>query len=572
MHKKSFAAGAMLLSLLTAGAAPLTPQEALQRLDAALSGRTAPRLVETINGDDGQVAVYVFTYSGSEGFMLVAADDAVAPLLGYSPEGTFAMNPQMTNLNAWLRDAASQISACRALPPYIAAGTRAESKTAIAPLITSAWDQAYPYNAFCPTIDGNRCVTGCVATAMAQVMNYWEYPEKGQGSITFSPYGFSSPLSLDFSTVTFDWENMRDRYSPYYSSTEAHAVATLMKACGYSVKMSYSPTGSGASSSVIASALITYFNYDRGAKEVYRIHYSNDEWDSLIYDQLATVGPVIYGGSAAEGAHCFICDGYDGNGLFHINWGWSGVSDGYFLLNALDPTEQGMGGYAGGYNNYQSAIINVMPLLGRLSAVQDPVVDNATPDSGNVRGQGYIYRVDSFRNILLSVTLRASGGYVNSPLYVSVYEKDPETKQIGEMVHSATFGENVHIADGTTQTVSTRLSLQKYDPTKFYYTVIAYDLNGTRTPLGNLTLGASSGVESLEADSSAFRLVYSGDVLSVEGGAEAVLCLVDLTGTSVAMAEGENPAVSLTGLASGVYVGVAQDSRGGRVVKRIFVK
>ena len=242
-----------------------------------------------------------------------------------------------------------------------------EDRAAIAPLIKTKWDQGEPFYNQCPVSNGRQCYTGCVATAMAQVMYYHKYPEAGIGSISFTSTRINQTLSLDFTKEKFDWSNMLDYYAPgNYTEAQANAVAYLMKACGYSVKMGYGTESSGASGVSIGAAMVQYFNYDVNCHSEYRMRYSFTEWNDMMYNNLKEVGPVIINGQApGEGGHSFVCDGYDNAGYYHINWGWGGMSDGYFALEALNPGAQGIGGFAGGFNFFQNAIFGIQPPAGK---------------------------------------------------------------------------------------------------------------------------------------------------------------------------------------------------------------
>lgn len=187
-------------------------------------------------------------------------------------------------------------------------------------------------------------MTGCVATAMAQVINYHKYPEKGIGSNSYTTTTSGLSVSFNFGATTFDWDNMADIYSLSSTAEQKTAVATLMKACGVSVNMDYGTGASGAMSAFVPAALVNYFGYDKATAYRERIWFSGQEWEDLVYNELATVGPVYYGGTTARNeGHAFVCDGYRADGFFHINWGWGGQSNGYFRLSALDPSSHGIG-------------------------------------------------------------------------------------------------------------------------------------------------------------------------------------------------------------------------------------
>lgn len=350
-------------STLALLAGPITPEQALQRVEgmATPAGMRAPAvsslsLQRTVSTVSNEPAVYLF--GNTDRMLVVAADDEVTPLLGYI-DGPVSgeLPPQMI---WWLQEYADQIEFMRKNPVSsqgmhlkvhdpAKTAPRKESRREIQPLLKTTWDQGMPYNNLCPEINGQKAVTGCVATAAAQVMKYFNWPDKAEGYISYSDNG--TTRSLDFSNVTFDWDNMLDSYSGEYNQNQADAVATLMMANGYAAQMQYSPKASSAQSVTMFVSAQDYFKYNEKAQCLYRDYYTADYWEQMIYDNLANVGPVFYAGNdGATMGHAFVCDGYRSDGYFHINWGWSGYFDGYFLLDALNPEGQGTGGNDGGYN------------------------------------------------------------------------------------------------------------------------------------------------------------------------------------------------------------------------------
>lgn len=557
--------------------APLSQEEALSRVVALQGGVTrgaeGPEFRGTLYDKEGRPAIYLFSYSGNEGFMLISADDAVAPLLGYSKTNSFQIGDMGENVSSFISLYVDGIMASRGAAPYRApATTRADDKAPVGPLMSTTWNQTAPYNNLCPRVNGMRGVTGCVATAMAQVMKYWEYPPQGKGEISYSPVSMDETLSMNFEETVFDWANMLDSYRRDYTPANATAVATLMKACGYSVKMSYANGSSGAYSRDIANALKTYFGYDKGAAQKERSAYSTQEsWNNMIYNELVNVGPVILDGQSSEGGHCFVCDGYDGNGYFHINWGWGGISDGYFLLNELTPGEIGTGGHYGGYNMDQDAITGIMPPVGRLTC-NGITVDNAASDSGNVSGKGYVFRIDDPNYILISVNLRITGGHITSPLYVTVYETDdPNNFGAGNKVVETTFSNNINASDGEV-TYTSAISIPNFNPSKYYVANLAYDLKGKRTTIDSIILAASADVDTLLSDRETFALTFEAGVVSVSGDFDATLQLYDGAGRAVAEATGHNPSVRTDGLSAGVYIARAVNSKGESRVLKLLLK
>lgn len=355
----------MLMPALLTPARQLTPQEALNRLGSDHRGargtiETTPAL--TVKAADGLTGLYVFN-TGREGYMIVSADDCALPLLGYSDKGSFNPNNIPPQLRGWLDFYARQIAwaSKKGVRAAAADDNTATDYPAISPMIKTQWDQDAPYNDDCPSENGQKCVTGCVATAMAQAMYYHQWPATGKGSNSYTWNG--QTLSMDFASTTFDWADMTLTYGSGSSTAADAAVATLMYACGVGVNMNYSPSESAATSMDMLNALYNYFDYDKSMTNPQRSYYGSEEWNALVYDQLNQGMPVLYAGQSDEGGHQFICDGYDGQGYFHFNWGWSGLSDGYYLLSALDPLEQGIGGSGSdaGFNYDQNIVVNLKP-------------------------------------------------------------------------------------------------------------------------------------------------------------------------------------------------------------------
>lgn len=373
MTSRFFLLAAGAVFSLTAAAAPLTPSQALGRANAGIPARIGARIGKvaqpafTARTANGTATSYLFN-SQDGGYLLVSADDVAYPVLAYSETGEIDPSNMSPELQWWLDEYGRQIewAVSKGAAPAVNGPAAPEGWTAIAPLVKTKWDQGAPYNNLCPTYNGTRCYTGCVATAMAQVMNYHKYPESGEGKVSYTSTTIQRPLSLDMSLLKLDWDNMIDNYSTQeYTNDQAIAVARLMMGCGYSVNMNYGTSASGAQGSSVGIALRTYFKYDKNLRDYMRAIYSSSEWTQMIYENLKNVGPLVMNGqSPAMGGHSFVCDGYSGDGYFHFNWGWSGMSDGYFALDALNPDAQGIGGAAGGFNFSQNAILGIQPPTG----------------------------------------------------------------------------------------------------------------------------------------------------------------------------------------------------------------
>jgi hypothetical protein len=329
---------------------------------------------------------YVFNVD-SKGFVIVAGDDDVTPILGYSDESTFDPAHIPENVAKWLEGYKSEVryileNHVKATAEITEAWTRLRNgqgystratEKSVTPLVQTKWDQSPYYNDLCPydNATGEKTVTGCVATAMAQIMKYWNYPEKGTGfhSYNHATYG---TLSANFGNNTYQWASM-----PNSISSANSAIASLMYDVGVSVDMSYGPGSSGGSSAYVITAqspvdncseyaLKTYFGYKPTLKGVERENYSTSDWISLMKTEFDASRPVLYAGFGSGGGHCFVADGYDNNNYIHFNWGWGGYYDGYFEVSALNPGGLGTGGGTGGYNSGQQAVIGIEPV----SAVQ----------------------------------------------------------------------------------------------------------------------------------------------------------------------------------------------------------
>jgi len=310
---------------------------------------------------------YVFNVTNSKGFVIVAGDDNASPILAYSDEVNFDPNNIPQNTAKWLENYKAQI---RYIVENKIQSTEEiknewqnintgkgliKSTTSVSPLILTKWGQSPYYNDLCPydIQNSDRTVTGCVATAMAQIMKFWNYPANGTGfhSYNHSTYG---TLSANFGSTTYQWNSM-----PNIVSTTNNDVATLMYQCGISVDMDYniaSQGGSGTNTLNVASALKTYFGYPSSVQGIYRSAYTDTQWKNLLKTELDAGRPIQYAGTDPGGGHSFICDGYDINDFFHFNWGWSGEADAFYSVNMLNPETYK-------FNSNHRAIIGIQPPL-----------------------------------------------------------------------------------------------------------------------------------------------------------------------------------------------------------------
>lgn len=297
-----------------------------------------------------QEGYYIFNVSRQGGFVIVSSDDCAPDILGYADSGTIDPDNMPDNMKAWLQGYADQISWMKAngAKSWQQPMTRGGARNAISPLLTSHWTQNAPYNNQTPTYvtdntkETKHYVTGCVATAVGQIMYYSKWPTGNTTAIPgYTPEDSSYPTLPNLDATTFDWSKMGDRMTD--SDDEAKEVAKLMKYIGTAVQMNYAEDGSGANDAVAVDAMKNYFGYTN-ATYLERKKFTYSEWIDIIYSELAAGRPVFYGGQSTGGGHAFVCDGYAEDDLFHINWGWNNGQDGYFRLSALKPEDEGIGG------------------------------------------------------------------------------------------------------------------------------------------------------------------------------------------------------------------------------------
>ena len=387
----------LLLTLLpvVVGAAPITEQQALLKARGFMQGKTfsmeksrrmAPRQ------DSNNAALYVFN-AQEGGYVIISGDDQTASVLGYNSTGRLDMAQLPEHIQSWLDSYVDQIAYLQKHPEAKAAPKKFGNVPAIPPLLgETQWNQGSPYNDLCPMDGNNRSVTGCVATAMAQVMYFHKWPLKTTTEIpgyTTSTYGIN--VSAIPAGTPIDWSNMLPKYvrKPGAETTEQrNAVAELMQMCGTSVKMDYSAGSSAASTATSCDAFKEYFDYDVTTNQIYRMRYRCEEWNRIIYDELAKNRPVLYCGERVEGSgHAFVIDGYDKDGFFHVNWGWGGSHDGYFLLDVLYSSDSSKTEATGdGYCVNQWAIIGIQKNLGAVIVPELTVSSvNAYPNSPNTK-------------------------------------------------------------------------------------------------------------------------------------------------------------------------------------------
>lgn len=407
-------AGSLLMPMVVmAGPRSFQQAKAIAEKQAALLGVTIDQKAMTKVRKQGgkaemnlsQQSYYVFPNANSKGFTIVSGDDRLPEIVGYSSQGSYDENnlpegfisfmkayqnlynkvnlgdaealKNLAEIKAWRNKIAQKKNAALSNSNASShANVSAETSSAVAPLLGNIeWDQTSPYNNMCPKYDSvHVAATGCVATAMAQVMAYYKYPKQLKADIPGYVNRWNG-IPMEIPTITreegiYDWDNMLPKYNKEANATQQQkdAVAKLMYHCGAAVRMSYGPESGAAVSS---SKLAKYFGYDADLMmDLSRSSFTLDKWMQIIDTELAAGRPVLYGGQSSDNGHQFICDGKDENGLYHINWGWSGNQNAYFDLSILNPEKGGTGSGSAtdGYNRYCTMTIGIAPDNGVVDA------------------------------------------------------------------------------------------------------------------------------------------------------------------------------------------------------------
>lgn len=397
-------AGSLLIPMVVmAGPRSFQQAKAIAEKQAALLGVTIDQKAMAKarkQGSKGEITLsqqsyYVFPNANSKGFTIVSGDDRLPEIVGYSSQGSYDENnlPEgfVSFMEAYqnlynkvnLGDAEALKNLAEIKAWRNKKNASAASTSAVAPLLGNIeWDQTSPYNNMCPRYDSvHVAATGCVATAMAQVMAYYKYPKQLKADIPGYVNRWNG-IPMEIPTITreegvYDWDNMLPKYNKEANATQQQkdAVAKLMYHCGAAVQMNYGPE---SAASVSATKLAKYFGYDADLMmDLNRSSFTLDKWMQIIDTELAAGRPVLYSGQASDGGHQFICDGKDGEGLYHINWGWSGSQNGYFDLSLLNPEKGGTGSGSSteGYNRLCSMTIGIAPDNGVVDAPLATVPD-----------------------------------------------------------------------------------------------------------------------------------------------------------------------------------------------------
>lgn len=400
------------------------------------------------------VAYYVFSNGEDKGFTIVSGDDQMPEIVGYATQGNYDATQLPANYVGYMK-AYQEMAEAVARGEDWALQCMAESKAlresgyqqkAVSPLLGDMkWNQSAPYNNMCPAYrDGKVSATGCVATAMAQVMAYHQYPKALKANI---PAYVTNSYRLSIPGIgkgaTYDWDNMLPTYvSGTYTQAQADAVAKLMYHCGAAVQMNYGPE---SSANVTPSRLSTYFGYDADLmQDISRVYFTQDQWCRIIDRELESKRPILYSGSSSSGGHAFVCDGADGNGYYHVNWGWGGYQDGYFDITTLNPAKGGIGSGSAtdGYNRNCSMIIGIQP-------------DNGKKDEPLVTFAPILTAYTKNMSFALTSSTRANVNSKFSGTIKKVYLANVSTEDFGGFVSLG-----IKQANGTYQRITNSMTLQ----------------------------------------------------------------------------------------------------------------
>ena len=393
--KKTFFFLTILFSTISLFADPVDREQAYKNAQKFLKNNgSGAKLKKPLvsRGETSQQPYYIFNAEDNQGFVVASGDDRTAQILGFGNSGNIDVANMPINMKEWLNNYAKQIEALG--DSKITTSTIAGSgKSNIEPLIKTKWDQDSPYNnsinLTVPGLDGNP-YTGCTATALAQVLRYHRYPDETKAEIptfTTDKYHISVPAVAANSPI--DWDYMLDAYVGVPSTaTQEKAVADLMMYCSYALRSDFYPNGTGAYINTIPPILVDIFGYDPTVMLEASANYTIDSWHKMVYNELAANRPVVYGASSIGGGHAFVIDGYRPDGYYHINWGWEGVCDNYFLLHIANPYSiEGTGASSteDGYSFGQEAIIGFQHGVDNTDRTHlDAYLDGFDEDEGGV--------------------------------------------------------------------------------------------------------------------------------------------------------------------------------------------
>ncbi len=397
MKKLLFVLGAFLFAGTLTHGAPIKPEQAKAKAEAFLkktstlkkipksdTGSAQLTLAHSEQIAGGQDAFYVFNRGEHNGYVVVAADDLIPEIIGYSLNGSFNPSNLPANMQSMIDLWSNQINWIIEHPETKSVNLQ-KPKHAIEPLLGEImWDQGDPYNRKCPTVtqyntfgDSNGtgpAATGCVATALSQIMYYHKWPEFGKGSVSYTSKNDDDtlPISVTFEGYQYAWDKMLPSLTKNSDIEAIDAVSTLLYHVGAAFESIYGAS-TGATDVSVAPALKKYFGYDNNVSYLLRQFYTEEQWNEIIINEFENGRPIAYGGvTQKKEGHFFVLDGVDADGYYHVNWGWNGMENGYYRMTLLEPGSQGIGGAGSGnaFHYAQNMIIGIQkPVAGSVEQI-----------------------------------------------------------------------------------------------------------------------------------------------------------------------------------------------------------
>lgn len=415
-------------------------------------------------------SIYIFNRTDGNGFVVVAGDDRVRPILAYSRENSFDLDNMADGARFILSCWCEQVEAVRSRQ-----GQERFSESAIISALavgderlynTPLWGQGAPFNIEAPVMEGQRCVTGCLATAMSIIAYYNQWPVSGSGTTpayTCSYNDNTYTIPANVLGRTYDYASMLSDYRSGYTEAQANAVAALMKDAGTALKMKYSPIESSANYSDALYAFTHYFGYCKSAKLEMASNYQYDEWVEVLKDNLENYGPTFYSGqsgSDGSGGHAFVLDGYDNQDYFHINFGWDGTSNAYYYL----PT--GMS-----YRYYQRAILGLEPDETGTSTYTDHLLAYwANSDYPGIRSDAAKYVKNQPFNIYFGGVLNVGMVPFSGNFAIRLCDKNGAVKEtIKDDIYFSNVNPNYWVYKNNPYSVTITQDIEPGDRLKVYY-------------------------------------------------------------------------------------------------------
>ena len=391
--------------------------QGLQQNGRLQSPVTRVNLLHAEMGESKVNAPVFYIFTAGDNFVIVSGDDRAEDILAYG-DSPFDLYNMPCNMQAWLNMYKKQIEYLQDHPGLVVEkttrGTSFRASEVVAPLLTAKWDQTSPYWNQCPTIGSQHCYTGCPATALAQVFYYHKYPTAATPEVPSYRYrrdGYTTYTTVPaLPSTTFDWTNMKDSYRYGNSTAQINAVAALMRYVGQAEHMMYDTNGSGIAgdSVILITNACKFYGYQSTVRNVTKWSYTDTRWRTMITTELDAGRPIVYCAQDDNGGggHAFNVDGYDSDGKFHINWGWSGSGNAYYALNAFNDTYG-----TGDFNTYQQMVIGIEPPYQGPTPVltAEPASLSFVAEPGDTVSQTFILRGTNLRQgVTLSMSSTAA--------------------------------------------------------------------------------------------------------------------------------------------------------------------